>query len=379
MTVSRRARFIAQTVATACMLALVSSAGSAQQAKARPSASKADHTARQPRPIQLGVSGGNATDIANGFCCSGTLGALVTDGVKQYVLSNTHVFAGDSVLGGNGRVAAIGDEVNQAGLIDVGCQYNANDIVATVSDWAQIGAANIDAAIAEARAGQVSPDGAILEIGTIANTTVAPAVGQAVKKSGRTTGLTRSSISGLNATISVGYTDECAGNNFTVQYTGQILIGNKGSRFLNGGDSGSLMVEDVASNPRAIGLLYAGSSSIAIANPIDDVLNHFNVTLVGGTASAAATASGERGPASLSGLAQVIAVQQRHSRELLSVPGAVGHAVGVGNSPVIKILVQTLTPRAQAAAPRQIEGVPVVLEEVGDVRGMPFCSKKSKQ
>jgi hypothetical protein len=362
------------------MLALVSSAGSAQQAKARPSASKADHKARQERPIQLGVSGGNATDIANGFCCSGTLGALVTDGLKQYVLSNTHVFAGDAVLGGNGRVAAVGDEINQAGLIDVGCQYNASDIVANVSDWAPFaGPANIDAAIAEARAGQVRTDGAILEIGTIANTTAAAFVGQAVKKSGRTTGLTRSSISGLNATITVGYTDECAGNNFSIQYTGQILIGNKGSRFLDGGDSGSLMVEDVAANPRAVGLLYAGSSSIAIANPIDDVLNHFHVTMVGGTASAAATASAERGPASVRGLAQVIAVQQRHSRELLNVPGAVGHAVGVGNSPVIKILLQTLTPRAQAAAPRQIEGVPVVLEEVGDVRGMPFCSKKSKQ
>ena len=31
------------------------------------------------------------------------------------------------------------------------------------------------------------------------------------------------------------------------------------------------MVEDVATNPRAIGLLYAGSSTDAIANPIDQV------------------------------------------------------------------------------------------------------------
>src|SRR4030095_9191479 len=64
---------------------------------------RADHTARQPRPIALGVSGGNASDIANGFCCSGTLGALVTDGQRQFILSNTHVFAGDAALGGNGK------------------------------------------------------------------------------------------------------------------------------------------------------------------------------------------------------------------------------------------------------------------------------------
>jgi hypothetical protein len=58
------------------------------------------------------------------------------------------------------------------------------------------------------------------------------------------------------------------------------------------------------------------------------------------------------------------------------VPGAVGHAVGVGNGPVIQILVQKLTPRAQASAPRQLEGIPVVLEEVGEIRSMPFCSKQ---
>src|SRR5712671_3757719 len=68
----------------------------------------ADHTTRQARPIQLGVSGGNSGDLANGFCCSGTLGALVTDGTTQFILSNTHVFAGDSVIGGNGKVAAVG-------------------------------------------------------------------------------------------------------------------------------------------------------------------------------------------------------------------------------------------------------------------------------
>lgn len=335
---------------------------------------RADHTARQPRPIALGVSGGNASDIANGFCCSGTLGALVTNGPQQFILSNTHVFAGDAALGGNGRVSGKGDDVDQSGLIDVGCQYIANDIVADLTDWAPFGQFNIDAAIAEVRAGQVSSDGSILEIGPLASTTAAAFVGQAVKKSGRTTGLTRSSIAALNATVSVGYTDECAGNNFTVDYTHQILISNRSSRFLNSGDSGSLMVEDVASNPRAVGLLFAGSSSIAVANPIDDVLNHFGVSMVGEAASASTSAL-ETGPTSARGLARAMAIQERHARELLNVPGAIGHAVGAGNSPVIQILVQELTPRAQAAAPRQLEGVPVVLVEVGEIRGMPFCSK----
>ena len=354
---------------------LFSAPGVAQHSTAKPSKG-VSHTARQPRPIQLGVSGGNSQDLANGFCCSGTLGALVTDGRRQFILSNTHVFAGDAVIGGNGKVASMGDDINQSGLIDVGCQVIPGDMVADLSDWAPFGANNVDAAIAEVRAGQVRADGAVLEIGPLANTTAQPFVGQAVKKSGRTTGLTRSAVSGLNATINVGYTDECAGNSFTVQYTGQILITNRGSRFLNSGDSGSVMVEDVAANPRAVGLLYAGSSSVAIGNPIDEVLDYFNVTMVGGAASAGATTPAENGPGSRRGLAAAIAAQTRNARALMNVPGAIGHAVGAGASPVLKILVTELTPRAQAAAPRQIDGFPVVLEEVGEVKGMPFCSKR---
>ena len=98
---------------------LAGSHGAAQQSAARPSRGGADHKGRQERPIQLGVSGGNSGDLANGFCCSGTLGALVTDGHKEFILSNTHVFAGDAVSGGNGKVAAVGDDINQSGLIDL--------------------------------------------------------------------------------------------------------------------------------------------------------------------------------------------------------------------------------------------------------------------
>ena len=41
------------------------------------------------------------------------------------------------------------------------------------------------------------------------------------------------------------------------------------------------MVEDVANNPRAVGLLFAGSNTTAIANPINEVLNYFNASMVG--------------------------------------------------------------------------------------------------
>src|SRR5206468_2133447 len=69
---------------------------------------------------------------------------------------------------------------------------------------------------------------------------------------------------------------------FTKTFTGQIVIANPGSKFLNMGDSGSLMVEDVVTNPHAVGLLFAGSSVDAIANPIGQVLAFLGATMVSG-------------------------------------------------------------------------------------------------
>lgn len=242
-----------------------------------------DPQSRLERPIKLGCSGGNALDLANGYCCSGTLGSLITKSGKFYILSNSHVLAGDFASSATDPdVAQIGDPINQPGLIEVGCQNIAADYVANLSSLSTLNTSlNIDAAIAEIMTGQVRTDGYILGIGTLSATTADAYVGMPVKKSGRTTGLTRATVSGLNATITVGYEDECAGTAFTKVFTGQILVSQKASKFLNSGDSGSLMVEDVDTNPSAVGLLFAGSSRTAIANPIDPVLSHFGATMVG--------------------------------------------------------------------------------------------------
>jgi hypothetical protein len=192
------------------------------------------------------------------------------------------VFEADIVSGGNGRIAQTGDPIIQPGLIDVNCSNSNAQSVGTLVKRSSLPSSNVDCSIARVISGQVRTDGAILEIGTISRSTVAAAINQAVKKSGRTTGLTRSNVSGLNATISVAYDNECAGGAaFTKTFTGQIVIANRASKFLNSGDSGSLMVEDVATNPRAVGLLFAGSSSIAIANPIGQVLSFLGATMVG--------------------------------------------------------------------------------------------------
>jgi hypothetical protein len=240
------------------------------------------HTAKQTPPIQLGTSGGWSKDLANGFCCGGTLGSLVKIGTTQYILSNYHVFESDIVSGGNNTTAQTGDPIVQPGLIDVNCNVNGAQTVATLVKKSSLPSSNVDCSIAKVVSGEVRTDGAILEIGTISSTTVSASMNQAVKKSGRTTGLSRSSVSGLNATISVTYDNECAGGTaFTKTFTGQVVVANRGSKFLNSGDSGSLMVEDITTNPRAVGLLFAGSSTDAIANPINQVLSFLGATMVG--------------------------------------------------------------------------------------------------
>jgi hypothetical protein len=240
------------------------------------------HKAIQAPPIQLGTSGGWGYDLANGYCCGGTLGSLIQKGGKQYILSNYHVLEADIVSGGNNRVATTGDPVIQPGLIDISCNINNSQTVASLVVTNSLPGSNVDAAIAEVIPGMVRTDGSILEIGTISSSTTAAVINKAVKKSGRTTGLTRSSISGLNATVNITYDNECAGGTaFTKTFTGQIVVANRGSKFLAGGDSGSLMVEDITTKPKAIGLLFAGSSLSGIANPIGEVLSFFGATMVG--------------------------------------------------------------------------------------------------
>jgi len=247
-----------------------------------------DPKAAQSGLVKMGTSGGWRYDLANGYCCGGTLGSLIQSGNTKYVLSNYHVLYSDTTPGGNNRTAQAGDPVIHPGLIDVGCNANsARNIATLVGGGGSLPGANIDAGIAAVISGQVDETGAILCVGVPSSNTVGAFVGQAVKKMGRTTGLARATVDGLNANVSITYADECAGGtDFTKNFTGQIIITNDRCKYLDGGDSGSLMVEDQDTNPRPVGLLFAGSVTcskfaIAIANPINDVLNHYNASMVG--------------------------------------------------------------------------------------------------
>jgi len=247
--------------------------------------SSVSHTVKQAAPIQLGTSGGWSYDLANGYCCGGTLGSLIKVGSTQYIMSNYHVFEADIVSGGNQKVSATGDPIIQPGLIDVGCSASKAQKVGSLRKISSLPNSNVDVSLAQVVPGMVNATGSILEIGTISSATIPASLNKAVKKSGRTSKLTHSIITGLNATVSVTYENECAGGTaFTKTFTGQIIIKNPSSSFLASGDSGSLMVEDVTINPKAVGLLFAGSTTLAVANPINDVLTYISGKL-GGTAS----------------------------------------------------------------------------------------------
>ena len=223
-----------------------------------------DPTARFPRPVPTGVSTGHPNITA------GTIGCRVTDGSKVYALSNNHVYACENN-------ATIGDAVIQPGTYDGG--ISPADDIGTLSDFELIvfstSASNeIDAAIAATDTtllGTATPsDG----YGVPKSTTAPPALRMEVQKYGRTTGLTSAKISGINAIVNVGY------DSGTARFVDQILI--RGGGFSAGGDSGSLVVTK-SDNPdddrKPIGLLFAGSSSTTVANPIGLVLSHFGVTV----------------------------------------------------------------------------------------------------
>jgi len=176
----------------------------------------------------------------------------------------------------NENQANIGDPIFQPGPFDGGTSA---DEIATLSDFEPInfGGNNvIDAAIAAVNAVDVTgaTDPNADSYGAPQSTTIAAAVNMKVMKYGRTTEHTKGRVQAINATVNVGYDSGVA------TFTGQIVIGGGG--FSAGGDSGSLIVVEKGQDARKpVGLLFAGSSTSTIANPIDAVLNNFGVTVVG--------------------------------------------------------------------------------------------------
>jgi PKD repeat protein len=226
---------------------------------------RADRTARaRPAPIGFSVGHPNIT--------AGTLGARVTKGSQVFILSNNHVLA-------NSNDGDIGDSALQPGSFDGGS--DPVDAIGTLYDYYEIvfgsgGNNEMDAAIALVDGADVSgstPDGA--GYGAPGTNPKNATVGMKVQKYGRTTGHTSGEVAEINVTVSVCF----AGFIFCTKsatFVNQISI-TPGS-FSDGGDSGSLIVENASGNA-PVGLLFAGSSTRTIANRIGVVLDHFGVSI----------------------------------------------------------------------------------------------------
>ena len=234
------------------------------------------HTARL-RPAPGGVS------IAHERVTAGTLGILAKRlSGEAVILSNNHVLA-------NSNDARPGDRILQPGPYDGG---RPEDAIADLIEFIPIqfrerevnrfgriieralepllapiglgvrrlpsGKTNaVDAAVARPLSPDlVAPD--VLEIGRVAGT-IEPGLGVRVKKSGRTTGLTRGRITALDASVEVDYGGRSA--LFRDQVVSDIVS--------RGGDSGSLIVSE---DNQAVGLLFAGGATTTILNPIGAVL-----------------------------------------------------------------------------------------------------------
>ncbi len=279
------------------------------------------HQGEQRGPIALGGSGGNDNDFDTfddstgarfiADCCGGTLGALVEDAAgTPYILSNNHVLA-------TADQAHPGDTIDQPGLIDDACvplrEPGAQlQPVGTLRYAVPLAApgTNVDAAIASVAPSAVRADGAILELApgvagfnsasfnsasfsSASLGSAGPAAGSgesldaslldglSVVKSGRTTGLTCSTVDAVDLQVAVDYYKDCAETQpyLTKLFTGQIGIG--GDAFADSGDSGALVLD--AANAQPIGLLYAtatvpagsrpqAAGGLTLANPIGDVL-----------------------------------------------------------------------------------------------------------
>ena len=211
------------------------------------------------RPVPGGVSVGNDRE-----CASGTVGCIVLKGGARYVLSNNHVLA-------RINAGANGERIDQPGRYDGKPACAQTGQIGALAGKVNInfgGNNTVDCAIASL---SVASDCAMISGYTPSTSTVSPSVGLAVKKTGRTSGLTHGTIAGINVTIQVNY-----GSPGVATFVNQIYVA---SNFIRSGDSGSLMVTESGNNP--VGLCFAGGGGSSFANPIGPVLQGLGVSVCG--------------------------------------------------------------------------------------------------
>lgn len=225
---------------------------------------------RRMRPCPAGASVGNVRVTA------GTLGSVVYDflpgasvdppgsglGVpaKFYILSNNHVLA-------DSNRAQLGSAIVQPGVFDGG--QDPADRIATLERFITIQFAPqipldrhnnvVDAALGTVDFQDATRETYFSGAPRAWRRKANVAVGDLVKKTGRTTNISFGRIIAVDATIDVNF-----GTAGTARFKDQILTTNISA----GGDSGSLVT---SLDNVALGLLFAGSSTVTVLNHFENV------------------------------------------------------------------------------------------------------------
>jgi hypothetical protein len=223
---------------------------------------------RRLRPARPGGSVGfQFTGNQAGFVMAGTFGAVVAADGARHILSNNHVLANENAL-------PLGSPIFQPGLLDHG---NPNtDRIGTLTRFVALtaGQANaVDCAIAAVLNPKTVRATFLAKVGRLKSPEpIAATEGMRVEKVGRTTGYTTGVVFDVSADVKIEY------DLGMLTFQDQILVRGTTGMFSDRGDSGSVIVD--RGTKRATALLFAGSASHTIANPLMDVLAQLGVSMV---------------------------------------------------------------------------------------------------
>ncbi|GAJ03004.1 unnamed protein product, partial [marine sediment metagenome] len=206
-----------------------------------------------------------------GYIMAGTLGCVVIDNTdgERCILSNNHVLA-DCDSDTDSR-ANVGDPIVQPGTLDGGTCTTDVDRIATLKRWIQFNSTGDN--LADAAIGDIIHDSDISdEIGCdlgrvqgIRELTEDDIDVLQVQKCGRTTCHTTGTVIDIDVTVNVEY-----GTGAVYRFIHAIFF----TDMSDPGDSGSLILD---MDMKAVGLLFAGSDTVTVANPIQTVLGQMNV------------------------------------------------------------------------------------------------------
>lgn len=226
------------------------------------------HNDQLALPVQMGNSGRSVAAGSNcGSCTMGFKACDPANGTAVWVTaahcaSDATTCPGSAPIGSNAGHVSPGDTLFCGLASNVGTVYGHAPPVANGTTDATAIASDVTLTLSSVR-----------DIGGVWNTTATALVGDSVRKSGRTTGLTTGVVALVNANVAISY------NCGTLTLTQQIRIDDTvNNLFCRGGDSGS-GVFDFDDPTHLVGLLVAGGNTTCWANDANNVLAALGLTM----------------------------------------------------------------------------------------------------